>query len=482
MIELDYSPSKNKLLIKCTDEKTFLLLREHFSVVDKNASFKQNRFRRYGVQIPQRKYCITPTGQCDLGLYQDIRNYFISNQTPDKIHITPLLTNALNVGKDWSVDVNLNIKLRDYQTEVVKKAIEVGYGTCILGTGAGKTLTTAALIETFYKNAPRASTFKCLMIVPDIGLVEQTYNEFLKSGITPSITKWKGSCEPDITANIVICNMQILQSQFKESNWIKHVDLLIVDECHKIRPDNKISKIISTIKTSHKFGFTGTLPENKFEQWFIIGKIGPVLYEKNSYELRVEKFLTNAEIKVIELNYRYNIIPKTDKSEYRSELNFIHNCNYRNTIIQKLCQRTTSNTLVLVNHIIHGEKLLEKLSELEGKQVFFIRGEIDVLERERIKIIMEENNNVVCIAISAIFSTGVNITNIHNIIFAAGGKSFIRTVQSIGRGLRLHNEKNRLLIIDICENFKYSKRHSDSRLLIYDSEKINYTKKVIDIN
>jgi superfamily II DNA or RNA helicase len=481
MIVLDYLPSKNKLIIKCENEKTFSLLREHFSVVDKNSSFKQNRFKRYGVKIPSRKYCITPTGQCDIGLYEELNNYFIEKQIVEKISITPLLQSALNIGKQWLLNNNLNIQLRDYQKEVVQKAITAGCGTCVLGTGAGKTFVTAALIESFHLNASRKSTFKCLMVVPDIGLVEQTYNEFQKSGITAHITKWSGANTLDINANIIICNIQILQSQLAENNWIKHVDLLVIDECHKIRPDNKISKIITTIKTRHKYGFTGTLPEDAYDRWFIIGKIGPVLYKKSSYELRTENFLSNVEIKILRLNYSNNFIPKTDKSEYRSELNFIHNCDKRNTIIQRLCHKLTSNTLILVNHIIHGEILFNKLSPLTDKQVFFIQGEINVEERERIKQIMEKDSNVICIAISAIFSTGVNVTNIHNIIFAAGGKSFIRTVQSIGRGLRLHNQKKRLLIIDIYENLKYSIRHQLNRQNIYITEKIQYTEKVIDI-
>ena len=210
MIILDYLPSKNKLLIKCDNEKTFSLLRENFSVVDKNSSFKQNRFRRYGVKISTRKYCITPTGQCDIGLYEEINNYFIEKQTTEKISITPLLQSVLKIGKEWKLGNHLTIQLRDYQAEVVQKAIAAGCGTCVLGTGAGKTFVTAALINSFYLNASRKSTFKCLMVVPDIGLVEQTYNEFKKTGITAPITKWSGSNTLNINANIIICNIQIL--------------------------------------------------------------------------------------------------------------------------------------------------------------------------------------------------------------------------------------------------------------------------------
>lgn len=482
MIELDFKPAKNKLSIKCSDERAFLLLREHFSVEDKNASFKQNRFKRYGVKVSSRKYCITPTGLCNIGLYQEIENYLLTNQINGEVIKTEALEKALNIGHNWNITTNINKTLRDYQVETLKRAIDSGYGTCVLGTGAGKTITTAALIETYYNNAARSETFKCLMVVPDIGLVEQTYNEFIESGITATVSKWTGSNKPDISTNIIICNMQILQFQYVKNTWVKYIDLLIVDECHKIRPDNKISKIISSIQTRHKFGFTGTLPEDKFDQWYIIGQIGPVLYTKNSYELRLEKFLTDANIKILQLNYINRNVPRSDKSPYRSELNFLHTCSKRNDILKKISAALKNNTLILVNHIIHGEILLQALQTIPDKQVFFIRGEIEVEERESIKRLMENSNNIVCIAISAIFSTGVNVTNIHNIIFAAGGKSFIRTVQSIGRGLRLHDQKKQLTIIDVCENLKYSQRHLDSRLTIYDKEKINYTKKVIDIN
>ena len=108
------------------------------------------------------------------------------------------------------------------------------------------------------------------------------------------------------------------------------------------------------------------------------------------------------------------------------------------------------------------------------KQVFFVKGEVEVEERDRIKKVMEDNSNVICIAMSSIFSTGINIKNIHMIVFAAGGKSSIRTIQSIGRGLRLHDSKDRLSIIDLADNLKYGERHVEKRKEIYTQEKIPY--------
>lgn len=482
MIELDYNKTTNKLLIRSDDSFIFDNLREYFSIENKNASFMQRRFKTRGVKIPLRKYVITPTGICDIGLYWEIRKYFIENQIISNITITDSLTKALYIGTTNDTYNKFNLKLRDYQTDVLNKALKLGWGTCILGTGAGKTLTTAALIENYYRNSNNKTTFKCIMLVPDLTLVSQTYQEFIDCGISYSLTMWTGTIKPDLSANVIICNIGILLSRFVKSDWVKYIDLLVVDECHKIKSTSKISKVITKIKTKHRYGFTGTLPDNNEDQWFLIGKLGPILYEKTSAELRNENFLTNVEIKILNINHGNVHIPRISDSAYRNELDFIYESVKRNELISKLCHRLANNTLILVNHIKHGENLYELLTNTcKNKQVYFIRGEIEVEERENIKKIMESNNNVVCIAISAIFSTGVNIKNLHNIVFAAGGKSFIRTVQSIGRGLRLHSNKSRLIIIDLCDMLYYGKKHCEKRIEIYKKEKIEYSEKAIDL-
>lgn len=127
----------------------------------------------------------------------------------------------------------------------------------------------------------------------------------------------------------------------------------------------------------------------------------------------------------------------------------------------------------MVNHIEHGEKLQSYLLEnIKNREIFFIQGSVDVEDREKVKHVMENKNNIICIAMSSIFSTGVNIKNIHMIVFAAGGKALIRTVQSIGRGLRLHPTKTKLVIIDIADNLYYGTQHAENRKEIYNKEKI----------
>jgi superfamily II DNA or RNA helicase len=477
MIEFDYNPNTNKLITRCESE-LFQRIRDNFSVIDKNAKFA----RRVNKFASSKKYLITPTGLSDIGMYWEIRKFLIVNQITTQYSISSKLEQALTKKIDVEFNSNFEVDLRYYQLDVIKSAINCGRGVCVLGTGAGKSFITAALVENYYKSYHNPLTFKCLVIVPDLGLVQQTYDEFIKCGVTFKLSMWTGSVKYNDDANVIICNMGILQSQIDTNEWVNYVDLLIVDEVHKVKPGNKVSDIISKIKTHHKFGFTGTLPECKYEQWFILGKFGPVLYEKTSYDLRSENYLTNVEVKVIKLKYNVTV-PRKTNNLYRNELEFIYENNGRNTILAKIANKLDSNTLILVNHINHGELLYEKVKDIcKTKQVYFIRGEVDVLERENIKKIMENTHNVVCIAISAIFSTGVNIKNIHNIVFAAGGKSFIRTVQSIGRGLRLHETKEKLVILDICDDLKYGNSHCLKRQEIYLKEQIKFTENTLLVN
>ena len=474
MLTFDYNTSNRKIQIRTEDSSLFDKIREHFSVENEGA-----RFARYrGRFAARRKYAITGTGNCEPGLYWDVRQYLIQEQIKVDIKITDKLKKILNVGKDVELYKDFTLELREYQEEVIKKALKLGRGTCVLGTGAGKTLTTAALIENYFQNCTDKDTFKCIVLVPDLGLVSQTYEEFNNVGTTFKMTKWTGKTKPDLTSNVVICNIGIVQSQFNNNDWMKYVDLLIVDECHKIKATNKVSKIVSNIRTHNKYGFTGTLPENNLDKWSIIGKLGPVIYEKTSYELRLEDYLANVNVKI--LNLEYNTPPRyLSDNAYREELDFIYESDFRNTFLTKLCGKLENNTLILVNHISQGVELSEYLTQCENKQIYFIRGEVEVETREDIKRIMEKDNNVICVAMSSIFSTGVNIKNLHNIIFAAGGKSFIRTVQSVGRGLRKHASKNKLVIFDICDNLRYGLRHCEKRKDIYEAEKIKYTESKI---
>ena len=265
------------------------------------------------------------------------------------------------------------------------------------------------------------------------------------------------------------------------THWLKHIDLLIVDEVHKLRSGNKINKILDKIVTCNRYGFTGTMPEELEDQWNIIGKIGPVLYEKNSFQLRQEKYIAKAKVLVVKIVYNskpkstYNAGNFNPSDRYRNELTWLQDNAFRNRVICKLCSNVDNNSLLLVDRIEHGEILERELKKsLTNKKIYFIRGEVEVEQREKIRKMMEMRKDVICVAISKIFSTGINIKNLHYIMFCSGGKAKVKIVQSIGRGLRKHDTKDKLIIIDLADQVYYGKQHMSKRLRLYDQENFKY--------
>jgi superfamily II DNA or RNA helicase len=492
MVEFDYIAGKRQGKV-ITDEDTLTFLRNHFSVKNDAAAHAKRRGQRF---VKDRKYAITPTGLFDFGLYNEIRKYLIQSQITD-IKFTENFKNHLKVGfGDMEVWDGLKYEQRYYQKDTVKECLKYGRGTCILATSAGKSLVQAVLVENFKKCIGR--DFKCLIIVPGLSLVTQLNNDFNDYGVTFTHSGWTGDMALQDT-QVVICNSENLSAQFGKNPWIVDVDLVIQDECHKITASGNLHKIISKIKTPNKFGFTGTLSEKKEDQWKTIGIFGPIIYEKKSKELRDEKYVTDVEVDFIKLNHSVTDVSESNYYQklsdffaksfekkkninipYNKELQFLYGSNERNKLILNIAKKLSNNTLIMVNHLIHGEILFDYFKDC-GKNVYFISGEMPITEREIIKQKMETDNDIITIAMSSIFSTGINIKNIHNIMFVAGGKSFIRTVQSIGRGLRLHISKNKLRIIDIYDNMKYSERHADERKRIYEKEEILWRERVIEL-
>jgi superfamily II DNA or RNA helicase len=452
-------------------------IREHFSM-----SVPKFGMARHNPYIPDRKYVITPTGQFALGLYAEILKFLRTQDIPFNVTTTDEFKNAIQQGYKNAAVVDLcpdKFPMRDYQREIVSICLKKGFGVVELATAGGKTLTMANLIENIVKGT--LDPIKTLIIVPDIGLVNQTYGDFKDYGMNAErMSRWTGKLEINKEADIIIANMGILQSEISDLSWLPHISLLIVDETHKLRRDNKVNNIIKKIRTPHKFGFTGTMPTDLLDQWNIIGRIGPILYKRMAHELREDNYVAQSMVLVLEITYKS--LPDYDYSDassivnYKAEMDFlIHNA-YRNQVIAQVSQNFKNNALIMVDRIEHGQVMFDYLkSHLVGKEVFFIQGDVEVEDRKKVQDLMEVTTNVVCIAISKVFSTGINIKNLHYIVFAAGGKAKIKIVQSIGRGLRLHADKNILTIIDLADNLQYGIKHLAGRKLLYETEKIKYT-------
>lgn len=471
MIILDYRSSKRQGQI-ITDSDTLGMIRSHFSVKNTAKDFVKDPIKKK--HIKDRKYAITPSGLFDFGFHGEILKYLRDNQITD-ISLTDAFKKRLKCGVEieefWD---DLKYDARYYQKDSVIAGLKKGFGTFLLATSAGKSLAQALLIENYIRNVP-CGTFKCLIVVPGLSLVNQLQGDFEDYGVTFTYSGWTGGTEPQDT-QVVICNSENLLAQFTNNPWILSVNLLITDECHRINSEAGISKIINKIHTPNKFGFTGTLSDKPIDQWKTIGTFGSVIYEKKSKELRDEGYISDVEITALQLNH-----PRTIKFKYKDELEYLYKHEKRNRIIAKLSETISGNVLIMVNHLDHGDMLLSLMLTRSVKKVFFVKGEMEVEERKKIIDLMEKGDNIICIAMASIFSTGINIKNLPNIIFAGLGKSFIRVVQSIGRGLRLHDNKSKLRIIDVSDNLKYSMSHALHRQGIYNQEQIIFRIKEVSL-
>jgi superfamily II DNA or RNA helicase len=471
-VTFDYDTSRKKGIIVSDYLPN---IREHFSVEDKQQVFK----RRYAIGYrPQtRQYAITPQGRFEPRLLFSILEFLQSQDIQFNIELTNKFRDIITIPTLKEELIKLNLDPRDYQEESVLAAIKNKSGVIVLPTSAGKTLVIALLV----KSIQAQHDCKTLILVPDIQLVAQTYSDFLEYGIPEEeVTKWTGSIEPNKSAKIVISNAQILLSEKQDLSLLKDIKLLVIDEVHKIRYGNKINKVVEQIPALFRYGLTGTLPDNKIDQWNIFGKIGRVIYFKQSADLREQKYISQVHVAALKLNYS-NVpqftIPSMHNptAGYEEEITWLQTNKFRNDIITKLVNKQDKNTLIMVDRIAHGEELLRVLQVGTTKEVHFVHGAVEIEEREMIRKLMEEQDNVACIAISKIFSTGINIKNLHNIIFAAIGKARIKIIQSIGRSLRKHASKKRATIFDIWDNLRYGNKHVVERLALYDREQISYS-------
>ena len=480
---LDYNKNKNLCNINISDEDVYEKLKYHFSTPNEGKKFLPASQRHW---IPDRINFINQSGYFSNGLSEMIIDWIKSNvfdRTVEWILTDSYKDRFKKDETNYEIVNDLSLNPRDYQAECVESALKNKTGTYILGTGAGKTFTIALLLNNlFHYNKIK----KALILVPDNGLVTQFNDELvnqykMKQKISLFYDKFN---KIDKDSDIIIANRPLFLSRWEPNKkfFINEIDAIIVDEAHSMKKSNKIAKYIEKIPAIYRFGFTGTLAENMEDRFKCFGVLGPIRYQKSSKELRDEGVLSNVKVYVLNFDYE-NVTPKF--SSYRDEIVFLQKYESRNRVLSKLCCSLKKNTLILVNYLEHGfelEQVFNEYSKNNGieKKIYFIRGEIENSVREEIKALMEKEDDIICIAISKIFSTGINIKNIHNIVFSAGGKSFVTTIQAIGRGLRKHPDKKLLNIFDIKDNgYKYSCRHSDKRKEIYNLEKIPFEEKTV---
>jgi superfamily II DNA or RNA helicase len=466
--------SKNGQIL--SDIDTLNLIREYFSVPNKAFGRRNNRFSQ------RRLYSITQSGKFEIGMLKNIIQFLDLNQI--KYSIDDELLKSINpVIGNIQIKTFKNLIYREHQQKSIELALKNGRGLVIIPTAGGKTLIMAGIIESIRKSLNQPDAL-AMVLVPSIQLVEQTSKDFEEYGIE-KVTKWSGNNKLDDSATTIIAGNQFLLSDKTDLSILSNVKILLVDEAHVVRKNNEINKIFNLINTDYIFGFTGTLPSTPLDEWNIIGKIGPILYEEKTKDLEIKKYVSNFKIIVLNINHknppRFTPNPLNPTEAYSNEIDYLMNNQRRNEIIAKIAHKIKNNTIIMVDRIDHGINLENELKKMCGdeKLIYFIRGSTEMEEREQIRKLMEQKSNVVAVAVSKIFSTGINIPNLHNIIFASAGKAKIKIMQSIGRALRLHPTKQMASIIDIADNTKYGITHLKERTELYKKENYNYEKKEI---
>ena len=373
------------------------------------------------------------------------------------------------------------IEARDYQVAAVKAALDLNRTVLLSPTASGKSFMIYCLIR-WHLEEDR----KCILIVPTTSLVEQMYSDFEDYS---SANQWsvRSNCQKlysgftrDITSNVLITTWQSIYKQPKQ--WFEQFDVIIGDEAHQFKAMSLISIMEKLQHVKYRIGTTGTIDNKKLNQLTLEGLFGPVHRVITTKELMDTGKVVNIDITCLLLQYKEEIRKSCKEHTYQEEMDFLVGHDPRNNFISKLALTCKGNTLVLFQYIEkHGDILYSKIKNAAGdKTVYYVHGGVATLDREDIRKKTEESDNTIIIASYATFSTGINIPSIENIIFASPTKSKIRNLQSIGRGLRLKDGKNKLKLFDIADNLQYKSRknhtigHFVERIKIYSEEKFDY--------
>ena len=369
---------------------------------------------------------------------------------------------------------------REYQYEAFIHGVRKRRGLLLSPTGSGKSLI-IYLLACYYAK-------KTLIIVPTTSLVHQMASDFEDYGLPEGLVhKIMSGQEKSSKSPFVVSTWQSIYKLPKQ--WFQQFDVVIGDEAHLFKAKSLTSIMTKLENCKYRFGFTGTLDGTQTNKLVLEGLFGPVRKVTTTAELMEKKHLAELSIKALVLKYPEDVRKLMSKADYQTELDFLVRNDARNKFIKNLALSLEGNTLLLFQFVEkHGKVLFDLIShEAVDRKVFFISGGIDGEKREEIRKIIETENNAIVVASYGTSSTGINIRNLHNVVFASPSKSLIRVLQSIGRGLRISETKTNATLIDIADdvswksNRNYTLLHFVERIKIYNTESLSYKIYNIDL-
>ena len=379
--------------------------------------------------------------------------------------------------KNWPVGhpiAGQPVVLRDYQIEIVNNFLKNPQSLQEIATGAGKTLMTAALSYSVEQYG------RSIVIVPNKSLVTQTEADYINLGLDVGV--YFGD-RKEFGKTHTICTWQSLNNLLKVTKageaditigeFIEGVVCVMVDEVHMAKAD-ALKTLLTTVfcKVPIRWGLTGTIPKAKFESQSLFVSLGPVISKLSASELQDQGVLAQCHVNIVQLK------DDVEFSNYQSELKHLLEDKKRLDTIANLILKIkdSGNTLVLVDRVNAGRELVERLPN-----AVFVSGETKLTERKEEYDEIATSDDKIIVATYGVAAVGINIPRIFNLVLLEPGKSFVRVIQSIGRGIRKAEDKDHVMIWDITSSCKFAKRHLTQRKTYYreanypfDVEKLVY--------
>ena len=425
------------------------------------------------------------TGEISAGLFPQIVSFAEGREYEVDIEETeygnPNEGNQINADfmMKFIEALKLPFKIRDYQFDAVCTGIQRKNAILLSPTGSGKSLIIYVLAR-WLLSALDKSRKDILIVVPTTSLVDQMYNDFKSYGydVENRCHKIYSGKDKNTFKRIVISTWQSIHRFPKE--WFARFGTVFGDECHGFKSKSLTTIMNKCTEAEYRFGTTGTLDGALTHELVLQGLFGKVYRVTSTRALQDNDTLARLDIRRIILEYSKEVKKNFGKKTYQEEIEFIVTNDKRNNFIKNLTLDLKGNTLVLYNYVEkHGKPLYNLMKDQvkEGRKIFFVSGETAATDREAIRAIVEKQKDSITVASLGTFSTGINIRNLHNIVFASPSKSQIRVLQSIGRGLRKTDDGKSTTLYDIIDDItkkNYGMLHADERLRIYGREKFNH--------
>jgi superfamily II DNA or RNA helicase len=396
--------------------------------------------------------------------------------------------------KNLASALSLPIEPRDYQYLASSVGLTKKRAVLISPTASGKSL----IIYMMIRQLLNCGKTRGLLVVPTINLVTQMHSDFKNYStnngwdVDKYCQKIYGGESKIPETNLIISTWQSIYDMPKK--YFAQFDFIIGDEAHTFKAKSLTDIMTKLINCDVRIGTTGTLDDSKVNKLVLEGLFGPTFKVISTKELIDRKQLADFKIKCIVLKYPETVCKSMKGKSYQEEMDFLVSYEERNRFIRNLALSLTGNTLILFTYVEkHGRILKAMIDEKvigrkDGRRVFFVCGETEAEDREAVRHITEKENNAIIVASYGTFSTGVNIRNLHNVVFSSPTKSKIRSLQSIGRVLRLGDNKDAATLYDIADDLRYGPytnftlKHYEERVKIYSEEKFVFTSNTVRIN